>query len=63
MEKSTIQPLILLALIFSGFSMGLYSYSSYEEEQWGRSALFAALCICFIGVSLYGWCRNKQIRK
>lgn len=61
MKKVKIHPLILVALLISSITMGLYAYRNFSEGETAYGLVFVLLCIFVLGLVLYGIVRNGRI--
>ncbi|UCZ54262.1 hypothetical protein LGQ02_05730 [Bacillus shivajii] len=61
LEKVRIHPLIILTLIMSSISMGIYAYQNYTNQEMGYGILFTLLFIFLIGLVIFGLMRNRKI--
>lgn len=58
MSKHKINPLVLIAVMFSSLSLAMYAYRSYVNEEIGYAVLFTLLSLAFIGAVLWGLANN-----
>ncbi|KMM37040.1 hypothetical protein [Guptibacillus hwajinpoensis] len=63
MDKTKIQPLILIILLINALTMGMLAHDMYTENKTGYSLTFIGLCIFFILFLAYGLIRNRRVKQ
>lgn len=61
MEKVKIHPLIILTLIMSSISMGMYAYRNFNNLETAYGIFFTLLSIFLIGLVVFGIIRNRKV--
>lgn len=61
MNKTKIQPLILLSVTISAITMGLYAFNNYSDGNAGAGVTFTVLTLFFIGLATFGAIRNQKV--
>ncbi|KMY44817.1 hypothetical protein AC622_11780 [Bacillus sp. FJAT-27916] len=63
MNRTKIQPLILLSLLINAIAMGLFAYDNYHEKNIGYTVTFIVLCLYLMSLAIYGLVRNSQVSR
>lgn len=61
MEKVKIHPFIILTLITSSISMGIYAYRNFTNQEIAYGIFFTLLFIFLLGLVIFGFIRNRKI--
>ncbi|OIJ20759.1 hypothetical protein BKP45_08140 [Anaerobacillus alkalidiazotrophicus] len=61
MDKAKVHPFILISLIMSSISMGIFANQNYINQEIGYGISFTLLSFFLIGLVIFGFIRNRKI--
>lgn len=60
MSKNKVNPLVLIAVMFSSLTLAMYAYRSYTNNEISYGIIFTLLSLAFMGAVIWGLASNVK---
>lgn len=60
MDKTRMSLLVLLTLLISSISMGIFAFNFFSADDIGFAIMFTVLCVFLLSAPIYGFMRDRS---